>query len=186
MRCRDARYRLTAQRENALAQSEIPTLQEHLKYCSPCHIFEWRQQRLDTLLITSKSRVYPGISTERIMRAIERQRRITQQLEDIRAQQQARIARLGNVSPKLAMIVYLAVGILSLSLLTLFIFQPDLIVAIFSLLSGVIDALFVVGQYLQAGLALITRDNWLLSGVALVLVVMMGMWLRLMRYPQQA
>jgi hypothetical protein len=26
----------------------------------------------------------------------------------------------------------------------------------------------------------------ILSGIALVLVVMMGMWLRLMRYPQEA
>jgi hypothetical protein len=40
--------------------------------------------------------------------------------------------------------------------------------------------------YLQAGLTLITSQTWLLSGVALVVVVMMGMWLRLMRIPREA
>jgi hypothetical protein len=54
------------------------------------------------------------------------------------------------------------------------------------LLSDGIAALVILAQYLQAGLALVTRDNWLLPGVALVLVVMMGMWLGLMRYPREA
>jgi hypothetical protein len=49
-----------------------------------------------------------------------------------------------------------------------------------------IEVIFLVVQYLQTGLALITRNNVILSGTALVLVVMMGMWLRLMRYPQEA
>jgi len=46
--------------------------------------------------------------------------------------------------------------------------------------------LIVLAQYLQAGLMFITQDNRLLLGVAFVLVVMMGMWLRLMRHPQGA
>ena len=50
----------------------------------------------------------------------------------------------------------------------------------------VVDVLIVLTQYLQEGLMFITRDNRLLLGVAFVLVVMMGMWLRLMRHPQEA
>lgn len=186
MRCRDAKYKLTAQRENDLPQSEAPRLHEHLRHCPGCRGYERRQQHLDTLLVTATPRLYPNISTERIMRAVEQQRRITQQLQDLRAQQQARIARLGNVGPKAALVAFSILGLLSLSLLGLFLFQPDLIVAIFALLGGVIDAVLGLAEYLLAGLVLITRNNWLLSGVALVSVVMMGMWLRLMRYPQQA
>jgi hypothetical protein len=54
-----------------------------------------------------------------------------------------------------------------------------------SLLGDIVDVLIVLTQYLQAGLMFITRDNRLLLGVAFVLVVMMGMWLRLMRHPQE-
>jgi len=55
-----------------------------------------------------------------------------------------------------------------------------------SLLGDVVEVLIVLTQYLQEGLMFITRDNRLLLGVAFVLVVMMGMWLRLMRHPQEA
>jgi hypothetical protein len=57
---------------------------------------------------------------------------------------------------------------------------------ILALMGDVIEVFFLAVQYLQAGLELITRNNLILSGIALVLVVMMGMWLRLMRYPQEA
>jgi hypothetical protein len=190
MRCRDAKHWLTAQRDTDLVMgkqhSESVQLQEHVQQCSGCHTFERRQQRLDNLLQPSPPRVYPGISTERIMHAVERQKRITQQLENIQAQQQARLARMSKAGPKIAGIVFLVTGMLTIGLLSLFIFQPDIFVTMLSSLSGVIDVLFLLTQYLQAGLALITRENWLLSGVALVLVVMMGLWLRLMRYPQEA
>ena len=88
MRCRDAKVWLTAQRDNDLARSEISTLQEHLKHCVVCRTHEERQKRLDTLLHVPASRMYSRISTERIMRAVEQQRRITQQLVDIRAVEQ--------------------------------------------------------------------------------------------------
>jgi len=55
-----------------------------------------------------------------------------------------------------------------------------------SLLSSGIDILFVSAQYFQIGLTLVTRNNWLLSAVAFSVVIMMGMWLRLMRPPQEA
>ena len=186
MRCRDAKVWLTAQRDNDLAPSEHSRLQEHLKDCVDCRTHEHRQQRLDILLRTPKTRMYSSLSTDRIMRAVERQIRITRQLEDLRAQQQTRIARLRIFNPKFAVLAYLVVGLLSLSLLALFIFQTDLVVKALALLSDGIDALIVPVQYLQTGLVFITRDNWLLSGIALILVVLMGMWLRLMRYPREA
>jgi hypothetical protein len=55
-----------------------------------------------------------------------------------------------------------------------------------SIASNLIDVCVILLQYLQMGLTLLTRDDRLLLGVAFVLVVMMGMWLRLMRYPQEA
>ena len=186
MRCRDAKVWLTAQRDNDLARSEISTLQEHLKHCVVCRTHEERQKRLDTLLHVPASRMYSRISTERIMRAVEQQRRITQQLVDIRAQQQTRIASLHIFTPRFAAIAYLTMGLISLALLALFFFQTDLVVKVLALLSDGIDALVLLAQYVQMGLALITRDTWLLSGMALALVILMGMWLRLMRYPQEA
>jgi hypothetical protein len=186
MRCRDAKVWLTAQRDNDLAQSEISTLQEHLTGCAACRTHEQYQQRVDLVLGTPSYRMFTSVSTERIMRAIERQKRITQQLEDLRMQQRKRIARLRIFSPKFAAFTYLTIGLLSLSLLALFIFNTGLVVNVLALLSGIIDVLVVLAQYVQTGLALIVHDNWLLSGMALVLVIMMGMWLRLMRHPQEA
>ncbi|HLX55536.1 MAG TPA: hypothetical protein VKR83_00785 [Ktedonobacteraceae bacterium] len=186
MRCRDAKYRLTAQRETESAQSEVVQLQEHLEQCSGCHSFERRQAYLDTLLAPSPSRMYPSISTERIMQAVERQKRITRQLENIQARQQARLARMGKAGPKIAGLMFLFTGVLTIGLLSLFLFQPDLFMAILSTLGGVIAVFYMLAQYLQAGLTLITSQNWLLSGVALGIVVMMGLWLRLMRYPGEA
>jgi hypothetical protein len=51
---------------------------------------------------------------------------------------------------------------------------------------GIIDIFIILAQYLQEGLTLLTYNSWLLSGMALAVVVMMGMWLRLMRSPQEA
>jgi len=186
MRCRDAKFWLTAQRDNDLAQPEGSTIQEHLKDCTACRTHEQNQQRLDLMLGTPSYRAFSSISTERIMRAVERQKRITQQLEDLRRQQQTRIARLGILTPRFAAFTYLSIGLISLSLLALFIFNPGLVVNVLALLGDVIDALVTLVQYLQTGLALVIHDNWLLSGMALVLVIMMGMWLRLMRHPQEA
>jgi hypothetical protein len=81
---------------------------------------------------------------------------------------------------------FFTLGSIPLLILAITIIQTDLVVKALSLLSSVIDILFVVAQYLQVGLTLVTRNNWLLSGVAFVVVVMMGMWLRLMRPPQEA
>lgn len=182
MRCRDAKVRLTAQRDKDLAQPGDSTVQEHLKQGATCRIYE---EGPDTQLRTSSSRMYSSISTERIMRAVEQQRRISQQLEDLRAQQKTRIAHMRIFTPRFAALAYLSMGLLSLTLLALFIFQTDLVVKVLALLSGGIDIVVTLTQYLQTGLAFITHDTWLLSGMALVLVVMTGMWLRLMHPPQE-
>jgi hypothetical protein len=186
MRCRDAKVWLTAQRENDLVQSEVTALQEHLKNCSDCHTLEQYLQRLDLVLNSPSHRTFTSISTERIMRAVERQKRITEQLEDLRTQQRTRIARLRIFTPRFAAYTYLTIGLISLSLLTLLIFNTGIVINVLESLGGVIDALVTLAQYLQSGLALVLNENWLLSAMALVLVIMMGMWLRLMRHPQEA
>ncbi len=186
MRCRDAKQRLTAQRETESEQPDVLQLREHLKQCSGCHSFEQRQAHLNTLLPPTPARIYSGISTERIMQAVEKQKRISQQLEHIQSQQQARLARVGKAGPKIAGAAFLATGALATGLLFLFLFQPELFMSLLSTLSGFIDALYLLAGYLQAGLTLITSQSWLLSGVALVVVVMMGMWLGLMRHPREA
>jgi len=130
--------------------------------------------------------MYSSISTERIMLAVQQQKRISQQLEDIRTQQQFRMARISVVgAPLAAMTLFILVSI-PLLLLALAIVQPDLLEQAFPLVSDVVGVLIVLAQYFQVGLTFITRDNRLLLGVAFVLVVMMGMWLRLMRHPQGA
>jgi anti-sigma factor RsiW len=186
MRCRDAKFWLTAQRDNDLEESEVTALQEHLRTCSACHTHEQHHQRMDLVLSSPSYRRFTSVSTERILRAVERQRRITQQLEDLRTQQQTRIARLGILTPRFVAFTYLTIGLISLSLFALLIFNTDLVVNVLASLSGVIDALVLLAQYVQSGLALVLYENWLLSAIALVLVIMMGMWLRLMRHPQDA
>jgi hypothetical protein len=73
-----------------------------------------------------------------------------------------------------------------MGLFALFLFQPDVFMSLLSALSGFVDALYALATYIQAGLALISSQNWVLSGVAFAVVVMMGMWLRLMRSPREA
>ena len=185
MRCRDAKYRLIAQHESDLAQPEISPVQEHLAFCRNCRSYERRQQRLDTMLKPPLPHMYQPISTGRIMQAVQQQRQISQQLEDIRTQQKARVARLRILPPLLAL-AFSVVGGLAVLVLGLAFFQPDVLVRILALVGDGIEVFFLVVQYLQTGLELITRNDLILSGIALVLVVMMGMWLRLMRYPQEA
>lgn len=186
MPCRDAKLLLAAQRDGDLAEPDALALEEHLKHCSACRAYEQRLRYLNTLLLTPAPRKYSSISTERIMLAVQRQKRISQQLEDIRRQQQSRMARVGVVgAPLVAMGVFILVSI-PLLLLALIIVQPDLLEQTLPQLSDVLGMLIVIAQYFQAGLTLLTRDNRLLLGVAFVLVLMMGMWLRLMRHPQEA
>jgi hypothetical protein len=73
-----------------------------------------------------------------------------------------------------------------LIILAMLILQTDAVVNTLSVLNNVLDVFFILIQYLQNGLTMLTYNNWLLSGFALAMVVMTGMWLRLMRPPQEA
>jgi len=186
MRCRDAKDWLTAQREKDLLHSEVTAHKEHTKHFSASHTHEQYYKRTDQVLNSPTSRMFTTISTERIMQAVERQRRITEQVEDLRNQQRTRIARLRIFTPRFATLTYLSMGLISLLLLALLIFNSDIVVNILESFGGVIDTLAIFAQYLQSGLAFVLQQEWLLSAMALVLVIMMGMWLRLMRHPQEA
>ncbi len=186
MRCRDARLWLAAQRDGDLVEADELKLQEHLKQCPACRTFEQHQHCLNTLLISPTPRSYSSVSTERIMLAVERQQRISRQLQDIQAQQQSRIARMRGIGTFLAAITFFTLGSIPLLLLALTIVQPDLLEKTLSFLSDGVGALIVLAQYLQTGLTLLSSDNRLLLSTAFVVVVMMGMWLRLMRHPQEA
>ena len=152
MRCRDAKFWLTAQRVTDLEESEVTALQEHLSNCSGCRTHEQHHQRLDLVLSSPSYRKFTSISTERILRAVERQIRITQQLEDLRTQQQTRIARLRILTPRFAAFTYLTIGLISLSLLALLIFNTDLVVNVLASLSGVIEHHSTMRVHLPQGL----------------------------------
>src|SRR5947209_7154985 len=110
MRCRDARLWLAAQRDGDLASEDASTFQEHLKQCPACRAFEQRQKYLNTLLLSPTSRSYSSISTERILLAVEQQKRIARQIEDIRTQQRSRVARMRGVGAFLAAITFFTLG----------------------------------------------------------------------------
>src|SRR5689334_4911288 len=88
--------------------------------------------------VNSPSRLYPGISTERIMRAVEQQKRITQQLEDLRTQQKQRTVLLSRACLKLLAGVSFSIGILTILLVTLFLIQPDILRRLLALSSDAI------------------------------------------------
>jgi hypothetical protein len=132
------------------------------------------------------SPLYPGISTERIMKAVEQQRRVSQQLEDLRAQQKRRTARLRTTGLKCIATVCFALGVLATGFLVLLMIQPVMLEHTMAWLDDGIATLLMVEERLKLELSLIPGSSWLLSGAALVVVLMMGMWVRLMRYPREA
>lgn len=135
---------------------------------------------------SSGTHPYSSISTERIMLAVEQQRRITDQLVGLQAQQRARVALVRRAGQKLLVATIVLTGVVTLGLLFLFIFQPDQFLAMLSFTSGAIDVIMQLARYLSPGLAFITQQSWLLAGAALVIVVMVGIWVHLMRTPQEA
>lgn len=185
MRCHDAKLMLVARRNGDLADSDVPALQEHLKQCPACRAFEQRQHQVDTIFRDAPLYVPSSISTDRIMRAVMQQKRATQQLEALRNQQQTRVARMRTITPVIAFGIFVLTCIPSLTI-ALMMIQPGVAENILAFLGGTIDMLMVLAQYIQTGLTLVTYNNWLLLAVAFAVVVMMGMWLRLMRYPQEA
>jgi hypothetical protein len=186
MRCREAKEKLCARRDGGLeAISEEHELWEHLKDCMECSTFEKRLHRLDNVLSPSPTPAHSRISTDNIMLAIQQHRRVSQQLEDIRLQQNTRVAHMRSTGTALFALGFFTLSSIPLLLFAAAITQTDLLVSALSFLDGIVDVLFITGQYLYAGLTMIARNNWLLSGVAFAVVIMMGMWLRLMRHPQE-
>src|SRR5207248_6212877 len=127
MPCRDAKLWLATQRDGDLTESDALALEEHLKHCPACRAYEQRLRCLNTLLLTPVPRMYSSISTERIMLAVQQQKRISQQLEDIRTQQRSRMARMGVVGAPLAAMALFTLVSIPLLLLALTIVQPDLL-----------------------------------------------------------
>jgi hypothetical protein len=119
------------------------------------------------------------------MRAVEQQRRISQQLEDLRIQQRRRTAFLRAAGLKWVVAIYGLFGGLALVALLLLITQPELLARTLAALGGGIAFLLMLEESIQQGLALIPLSNWLLSGATLLVVCMMGLWVRLMRPPKE-
>jgi acyl-CoA synthetase (AMP-forming)/AMP-acid ligase II len=119
------------------------------------------------------------------MQAVEQQRRVSQQLEDLRAQQKQRTAILRTTGLKFLAALCGACGVLAVAFVILLIVRPDLLARTLDALSGGIAALLMAEEEVKLGLSLIPSSSWLLSGAALVIVLMMGLWVRLMRYPQE-
>lgn len=187
MRCQDAKQWLNDQHDGDLAHSEDSALQEHLRQCVACHAFQQRLQALNTMLSLSAPPLKKTtVPTDNIMLAIQQQKWIALQIEELREQQHTRVARMRGPGAALAALGFLLLGSIPLLLFAIVVIQTDLAVQALSVLNGVIDSLIILAQYLQVGSTLVTRNNWLLSGVAFAVVIMMGMWLRLMRHPQEA
>ncbi len=197
MRCHDVKQ-LLAHQSDADALSDAGTLafQEHLKQCPECAAFEERQRSIDELLKTSPKTEHPPVtqpfasvghvSTNSIMRAVQQHKQISQQLEEIHEQQRSRVARMRKGGVAVAAITFFTLGSIPLLVLAITLVQTDLMVRLLLLLSNVVDVLYVLGQYVQMGLTIVTRNSFLLAGVGFAVVLMMGMWLRLMRPPQEA
>ena len=189
MRCRDAKNWLNVQRDGDL---ELPTgtiatdLQKHLRQCNVCQAFARQQSSVESLFPIPTAPVHASISTDQIMHAVKQQQHITEQLEELRQRQCVRIERMRTIGA-----TGIAIGIFTLSsipliLLIMLFLQADVVMNALSLLNGVVDVFFILTQYLQNGLTILMYNNWLLSAVAFAMVILMGMWIRLMRPPQEA
>lgn len=178
MRVRDVRNQFSARRASHRTR---PTRHEGKNSTGSLHTRPGEQPH-----VSSPSRLYPAISTERIMQAVEQQRRISQQLEDLRTQQRQRTAFLRTTGLKWIAALCGVSGVLALTFLILLIVQPGLLARTLDALGGVIGFLVMLEESIRQELALIPLSNWLLSGAALLVVLMMVLWVRLMRPPREA
>ena len=176
MRCHDTHDQPVVQRDSHLAQPAETKAEETRNHASS----------YEQPLLTPPSHFYPSISTERIMKAVEQQRRISQQLEDLRAQQKRRTARLRTTGLKWIAALCFAFGALATAFTILLLVRPALFERTMALLSDGIATLLVIEESIRLELSLIPASSWLLSVAALLVVLMMGMWVRLMRPPREA
>ena len=197
MRCRDVKQLLAHQRDTEhMDDSANAAFQAHLETCADCRAFVQCQRSMDALLrmpqkttqsVATSSFSHTGhVSTNSIMQAVQQQKQISQQLEVLHEQQRYRVARLRKGGTIFAAITFFTLGSIPLLLLAITLVQTDLMVHVLLLLSNVVDVLYVLGNYIQLGLTIVTRNGLLLTGVSFLVVLMMGMWLRLMRSPQEA
>ena len=197
MRCHDVKQVLAQQRDtDEMGDADIAALQEHLGECADCRAFEQRQRSMDMLLRTSQKTEQPlvahsfsstgSVSTLSIMQAVQQHKQISQQLETLHEQQRSRVARLRTGGAVFAAILFFTLGSIPLLILAITLVQTDFMVQVLLLLSNVVDVLYVLGQYIQTSLTIVTHNSFLLAGVGFVVVLMMGMWLRLMRPPHEA
>lgn len=185
MRSRDAKDPLIVQRASHLAQPAESDTTEQARRCPFRSEYKRCSGPPADLLENSPSRMYPPISTERIMRAVEQQRRITQELDDLCTKQQQRAVLLRRTGLRLLLGVSLLLGALVIAFIVLSFIQPDILVRLLARLSDTIATFVAVEEGIKAALSLIPSNSWLLSGAALAIVLMVGVWLRLMRYPQK-
>lgn len=211
MRCHDVRElllrRLDADLTDFIDEPEKSALEEHLKQCPDCRMFEQRQHHVDALLDiptvstsspsvgkppSSPQRATPSpvpltmsrpgrVSTSAIMLAVEQRKQVSQQLEQIQHQQQYRVARMRTGGLAFVVLAFLALGSVPLLLLTILLVQTDTMVNMLSFLRSIIDILYVLALSLQTALLVVTHNNVLLSLLAIGVVLMVGMWIRLMR-----
>ncbi len=179
MDCHEAKQWLATHRDEALS----PETLEHIEQCQACRSFEQRLHRVVVAAPPSERSVSSSISTERIMLAVEQQRRISQQLEDIHVQQKRRMARQRSFVLPLAAISILALMLMPFALLDIMLLQPDAMANMPPVLSDLVYVLLMLVQYLQAVSTLTTKNSLVLAAIALFLVILLGTWLRLMRSP---
>jgi hypothetical protein len=119
------------------------------------------------------------------MQAVEEQRRVSQQLEDLRLQQRQRTAQLRTTGLKLMGALWCLIAALTSGFVLLLILRPTLLERTLNSLDDSIAFLVMLGEQIKQGLALIPSSSWILSVAALIVVLLMGLWIRLMRYPQE-
>lgn len=188
MNCQQAKRSLIAQRDHSdtPTKSQDEAVREHLRGCPACQVFEQRLRRAQMVQPPLVQRVYSSISTERIMQAVAQEKFAAKQVEAMRVQQQRRMVQQRSIVLPTLLIIAFALLVIPLLLATVAMIEPDIMANMPPALSGLIYMMMLGVQYLHTGSLLITKDTALLIIGALALVIMVGMWLRLMRSPRQA
>jgi hypothetical protein len=118
------------------------------------------------------------------MQAVEEQRRVSQQLEDLRLQQQRRAAYLSRAGLKCIVVLWCLLGALAGGFVLLLFLEPALLDRTLNALGDTIAFLVILAEQIKLALSLIPSSSWTLSAAALLVVLMMGLWIGLMRHPQ--